>query len=205
VLGYNVSKTQAEAAAWKFMEINSPSFDLTVINPDVILGPMIHPVTGPKSINESNRFGIADFINGNYKTVEDVRFLAYHFVCLSYSVHILRNTHQYQVDVRDVARAHVEALMNPAAGGKRIVLVSELFTPQLVANIIRKNFPNLRDRVSEGTPSQILPAGVHPTGWSLERSEQILDKGAPEGKWDYIGLEKSVIDAVRSMQENGVL
>ncbi|KAL7939331.1 NAD dependent epimerase/dehydratase [Trichoderma chlorosporum] len=140
------------------------------------------------SINESNRFGIADFINGNYKNIEDVKFIAYHFV-----------------DVRDVARAHVEALMNPAAGGKRIVLVSELFTPQLVANVIRKNFPNLRDRVSEGNPSQILPPGVHPTGWSLERSLYILEQGATEGKWDYIGLEKSIIYTVKSMLEQRVL
>ena len=85
-LGYNVSKTQAEQAAWEFMEVNSPSFDLTVINPDVILGPMTHPVNGPKSINESNRFGIADFINGKYKTIEDTRFIAYHFVCPSSSL-----------------------------------------------------------------------------------------------------------------------
>lgn len=96
-------------------------------------------------------------------------------------------------------------MLNPAAGGKRIVLVSELFTPQLVANIIRDNFPSLRDRVSEGTPSQILPPGLHPTGWNLERSLSILKEGAPEGKWDYIGLKKSVVDSVESMLQNGVL
>lgn len=75
------------------METNSPSFDLTVINPDVILGPMMHPITSPKSINESNRFGIADFINGNYKKIEDVRFIAYHFVRPPYSVKLLRIAH----------------------------------------------------------------------------------------------------------------
>lgn len=104
-----------------------------------------------------------------------------------------------------MARAHVEALVNPAAGGKRIVLVSELYTPQLVANIIRENFPTLRDRVSEGNPTQILPLGVHPTGWNLGRSLDILAKGSPEGKWNYINLETSVVDAIKTMLENKAL
>lgn len=80
VLGYNVSKTQAEQTAWKFMEDNRPPFDLTVINPDIITGPMIHPISGPGSINETNHFAIASFIDGTHKTVEDVRFPFYHFV-----------------------------------------------------------------------------------------------------------------------------
>ncbi len=83
ILGYNVSKTQAEAAAWDFMKTNSPLFDLTVINPDVVLGPMMHPVTGPRSINESNRFGISNFVNGTYQATEDIRYPFYHFVCLA--------------------------------------------------------------------------------------------------------------------------
>lgn len=80
VLGYNVSKTRAESAAWEFMNTDSPSFDLTVINPDIIIGPMIHPISGPKSINETNQFAIASFINGTHQQVEGVTFPFYHFV-----------------------------------------------------------------------------------------------------------------------------
>ncbi|KAE8347605.1 hypothetical protein BDV24DRAFT_170703 [Aspergillus arachidicola] len=74
------------------------------------------------------------------------------------------------VDVRDVARSHVDALTNPAAGGRRILLISGLITPQLVVNIIRKHFPALRDKVPEGKPDQVLPDGVHPTGWDMRTS-----------------------------------
>lgn len=81
VLGYNVSKTRAEAAAWKFMRESKPTFDLTVINPDIITGPMIHPIHGPKSINETNHFAIASFIDGTHKQVDGVTFPFYHFVC----------------------------------------------------------------------------------------------------------------------------
>ena len=80
VLGYNVSKTRAEAAAWDFMKHNTTSFDLTVINPDIIIGPMAHPISGPKSINETNHFAIASFIDGTHKDIDGVTFPFYHFV-----------------------------------------------------------------------------------------------------------------------------
>lgn len=80
VLGYNVSKTQAEMAAWEFMRVNPPSYDLVVINPDIITGPMIHPVEGPKSINETNQFAIGSFIDGTHKEIQGLTFPFYHFV-----------------------------------------------------------------------------------------------------------------------------
>lgn len=46
VLGYNVSKKRAEAAAWNFMKQNTTSFDLAVICPDIIIGPMSQPISG---------------------------------------------------------------------------------------------------------------------------------------------------------------
>ncbi|KAL4952898.1 GXWXG protein-domain-containing protein [Aspergillus filifer] len=69
ILGYNVSKTQAEHKAWEFMKAHNPRFDLAVINPDIITGPM-----GMGSINETNHFAIASFIDRTNPKVEDVRF-----------------------------------------------------------------------------------------------------------------------------------
>ena len=80
VLGYNVGKKLAEKAAWKFMEDHKTAFDLTVLNPDIVLGPMLHPVSGPKSVNETNRFAIFNFLNGTYTNIESVRLPYYHFV-----------------------------------------------------------------------------------------------------------------------------
>jgi hypothetical protein len=80
VLGYNVSKTRAESAAWDFIRTESPCFDLVVINPDIITGPMIHPISGAKSINETNHFAIASFIDGTHQQIEGVTFPFYHFV-----------------------------------------------------------------------------------------------------------------------------
>ncbi|GKZ71061.1 hypothetical protein AnigIFM50267_006735 [Aspergillus niger] len=165
VLGYNVSNTRAEAAAWQFTEKAKPGFDLTGINPDIITGPMIHPIHGPKSINETNHFAIASFIDGTHKRIEGVTFLFYHFV-----------------DVRDVARSHVDALKYPAAANQRVLLIAGLISPQLVVNTIRQNFPSLEDRVPEGNPSQVLPSDVHPTGWDTRISLDILAKGSRDGR-----------------------
>lgn len=43
------------------MKSNNPVFDLVVINPDIITGPMIHPISGLRTINETNHFTIANF------------------------------------------------------------------------------------------------------------------------------------------------
>ncbi|XHF98061.1 hypothetical protein AWENTII_001631 [Aspergillus wentii] len=188
MLGYYVSKAQGEAAAWEFIRANSPSFDLVAINPDLTTGPMLHPLSGAESINGSNYLLVAAFLNGTYSDIGATRFPLYHFV-----------------DVRDVARSHVDALTNPAAGGQRILLTNSLVTPQLVANITRKNFPDLRDRVAEGNPTQILPDGVHPTRWDARASLDILAKGTKEKEWRYIDLEASVVDTVRSMTENNLI
>lgn len=188
VLGYNVSKTRAEAAAWKFMKQSTTFFDLAVINPDIIIGPMIHPISGPNSINQTNQFAIASFVDGTHKEIEGVTFPFYHFV-----------------DVRDVARSLVDALENPSAPNQRILLISDLISPQLVANAIRKNFPALANRVPKGNPSQILPPGVHPTGWDMRESLRILADGTKEGKWEFIGLETSVVDTVESMINNSII
>jgi nucleoside-diphosphate-sugar epimerase len=80
VLGYNVSKKLAEQAAWDFLGAKKSAFDLTVINPDIIIGPMIQPINGPENVNETNAFACYNFSNGKYKDIESLRFPFYHFV-----------------------------------------------------------------------------------------------------------------------------
>ena len=104
-----------------------------------------------------------------------------------------------------MARSHVDALTNTNAGGQRVLLISGVISPQLVVNTIRKNFPALRARVPERNPSQIFPPGVHPTGWDMRLSLDILSKGTKERSWEYINLETSVTDAVQTMIEAKVI
>ncbi|KAF2635894.1 NAD(P)-binding protein [Massarina eburnea CBS 473.64] len=180
VAGYNVSKKLSERAVWNFMEENKPAFDLVVINPDIIIGPMLQHVPGPRNVNETNTFAVYNFLNGTYTDIDKVKFPFYHFV-----------------DVRDVALAHILAMTTPDAGGKRVILVSGSISPQLVVNAIRKNFPELRDRIVEGHPEQEQPPGLNPTGWDTRRSLELFGSQG----FGYKALEDSVVDTVRSLLE----
>lgn len=99
----------------------------------------------------------------------------------------------------------MDSLANKAASNQRILLIAGLISPQLIANIIRENFPALRGRVPAGNPSQELPKNVHLTGWDMKISLDILAQGTREKKWEYRSLEESVVDAVNSMQQAGVI
>lgn len=109
---YRASKTLAERAAWEFVEANKPSFDLATINPPLILGPIIQQCSGPDSLNTSAK-NVWTLLHGGKPTAG----------CA--------------VDVRDAAKAHVEALLRPDAGGQRFAPSIGMYTWQQVADIIR--------------------------------------------------------------------
>lgn len=79
---YCAAKTLAEKAAWKFLEDNKTSFDMTAINPDVVIGPMLHNLSTPEKINETNRITIYNFLDGSTTGVEAWGLPFYHFVWL---------------------------------------------------------------------------------------------------------------------------
>jgi nucleoside-diphosphate-sugar epimerase len=119
---YSCSKTLAERAAWEMCEAQN-RWRLAVINPAFILGPS----KTPRTDSESVKF-ITDMLTGRYKFgVPDV----------SMGV----------VDVREVAKAHVEAAVRPNAEGRHI-LVNESKTLFEIGQIFRARiggkypFPN---------------------------------------------------------------
>jgi nucleoside-diphosphate-sugar epimerase len=191
------SKTLAEQAAWKFVADNDLAFDITVLNPYVIMGPMLQPVAGPEQVTSTNLFPVYNFLNGTYKEINGLVFPAWYYVSLILFSLVPRDTNTHQVDVRDVARAHILSLTTAAASNKRILLVSGMITPQTIINIIRKNFPSLHSRVIEGNPAQLVPEGIEPTDWDVSRSFEIF---GPD--WKYIGLEKTVTDTVNNLLEH---
>ncbi|KAK7013736.1 D-lactaldehyde dehydrogenase [Favolaschia claudopus] len=103
---YRASKTLAERAAWDFVKTHGSSlkWDLTVLNPPLILGPILHEVSSPSLLNTSalqmyNTYTTPDFVAGG----------------------------GCWVDVRDIALAHVLAVKKEAAGGERIIISREAF------------------------------------------------------------------------------
>ncbi|KAJ5178796.1 NAD(P)-binding protein [Penicillium capsulatum] len=89
---------RGERAAWNFIEKEKPSFDLSVINPPLVLGPIAHKLASLIALNTSNE-RIRGMISGASKDS-------------------FPPTGNYgYFDVRDLALAHVLAAEKPETGG----------------------------------------------------------------------------------------
>lgn len=110
ISAYNKSKTLAEKSAWDFMESN-PSFKLTVINPVGVIGPMLSD-----DIGTSNLF-VKKILDGSTPGNPGL--------------------HIGFVDVRDVARAHVDSIKNEKSNNKRIILSKDEIWVSELSEILR--------------------------------------------------------------------
>ncbi|KAI0394858.1 hypothetical protein F5Y17DRAFT_425807 [Xylariaceae sp. FL0594] len=176
--GYRASKTFAERAAWKFVEDKKPNFSLSVCNPPLVLGPVIHHLESLSALNTSNQ-RIRDLMSGAYKAA------------LPYT-----GNHLF-VDVRDLALGHALAVEKPeaVAGGKRFFMVAGRFSNREIADIIRDEFPEYRDNLPVGDDA--LKSGDYPAagvyGFDNTRSREVLGL-------QYRSLRESIVDAVKSLQ-----
>jgi nucleoside-diphosphate-sugar epimerase len=128
VIAYRGSKKFAELAAWDFVRDQKPQFDLVTLCPPMTFGPVVHPVDSVEKLNESNAMLWKVASGATPLPVARVPFW---------------------VDVRDVAQAHVEALVRPEAGGKRFIPAApERFSYALVARIVEEEFEWARGKVS---------------------------------------------------------
>ncbi|XP_074292970.1 phenylacetaldehyde reductase-like isoform X1 [Silene latifolia] len=158
---YELSKTLAEEAAWKFAKENN--IELVSIIPGRVLGPMLQP-----TLNESVAT-ISNFIN-EPKTYANATFS--------------------WVDVKDVAIAHILALEVPSAQG-RYCLVDTVAHMSQIVEMLRQLYPTLTlpnkcadDKPLEPTyqiskeKSQGLGIEYTPTKVSLrETIENLMEKG----------------------------
>lgn len=168
---YRASKTFAEKAAWDFVEQEKPNFDLTTINPPLVIGPVLHYLSSLDTINTSNE-RIRNMIQGKCKDA------------LPPSAGVF-----LWVDVRDVALAHVKAIEVPEAGGKRFLLTGGYMSNADIACAIKENFSDLADKLPADLRSD-MPKDVY--GYDNSRSKDIL-------KLEYRKLDGSVVDTVKSL------
>jgi len=125
---YRGSKALAERAAWKWMDVHKGQigFDLAVMNPPFVFGPIIHEVPKVESLNTS--------VNIFYKVLKGDKTddeLAAHAGCW--------------IDVRDLAQAHMRAIQVEEAGGSRYVLSTSSFAFQdLLDGLNTPEFSDLR-------------------------------------------------------------
>ena len=114
---YERSKTLAEKAAWDFVKglPEEKRFDLAVINPGLVIGPIL------TEFNGTSVGLLKSILTGEIPGCLDVN--------------------PSVVDVRDVAQAHIVAMEKPECRGKRYILVSESNVPfRTIYQIINKEF-----------------------------------------------------------------
>ncbi|PTB62742.1 NAD(P)-binding protein [Trichoderma citrinoviride] len=171
VFAYCASKALAEKAAWKFVDEKKPHFSLTVINPPVIYGPNLHYIDDLNKLNTSSAM-FYSLMNGSRTEVPPTAFWAI-------------------VDVRDVALAHKRAYYKPEAGGQRYLTTWGRFSFQQICDILREEFPELRDRVPVGNPGEPI-TGVY----NVDNSKVKRELGI-----EFIPLRQIVVDTAKNFLE----
>lgn len=113
---YHYAKTVAEQAAWELAG-RQDRWSMVAVNPGLILGPSLTPVSDSGSL-----FLMNELMSG---------YFFYGAPGFSFTF----------VDVRDVADAHVRAAENPAAAGRYILARPEMVSIFEMAAIIRSRYP----------------------------------------------------------------
>ncbi|KII91604.1 hypothetical protein PLICRDRAFT_135934 [Plicaturopsis crispa FD-325 SS-3] len=165
-LGYALSKTEGEKAAWKFVKEEKPGFVLNTVLPDLTLGPSLDP-SKPQS-------------SGSFP-----------FLILSGKSDIVAPfPSQYFVDVRDVARLHLAGLTLPSTGapGYRLWAAAAPFTWGQVLDTLRALRPDA------GLPDS-FPWAVKTNLSHIDNSRTTALLGEL-GRGGWIGLEESLRDNV---------
>lgn len=179
--GYRASKTFAEKAAWEFLEKEKPNFTISTCNPPMVVGPIVHHLNSLDALNTSNS-RVRDFLQGKAKEE-------------------LPDTGSYLwVDVRDLALAHVKQIELPDAAGKRFFITAGYWSNEEVAGIIRKNFPEYKDKLPAANPNG---PGGYPDGTtdSLYKYDNTRTKKVLGIKFH--SLEESIVDLVKSLKAVG--
>lgn len=186
---YPKSKHLAEKAAWDFLKElpKEEQFELVTVNPGFVIGP---------NLNEA-QFSSGDvikkFMLGEFPGVPKISLP--------------------MVDVRDVAKAHVQALKMPEAAGQRFILTEDTHSMSDLAKELSKDYSSLgypiptRDlphfliSIASIFDSEAAEArdiwGLHQT-FDNAPSKQVLGI-------NYIPLSKSAPQMVKSMLKTGYL
>ncbi|TDL27081.1 NAD-P-binding protein [Rickenella mellea] len=177
---YDAAKTLAERAIWQFAD-EHPEMDITTINPPMIFGPFapeFHTIKG--DINSLTTMGVF-----------------YQNVLLSSGKKLpARQTEAepINVDVRDVARAHVLALHSPPTrevGRKRLLIGGTNFSWKDAVEHLAEVRPELRARLPD--TSEALKTKIAKIDTS--RLAEVL--GMP----NYMDWKKTVEDAADALIE----
>ena len=179
---YIRSKTIAEKAAWQFMANHHGELELSVINPAVVLGPVL----------DKNDYGtsaalILKMMDGSLPAIPKI----------GYSL----------VDVRSVADMHIKAMKTPGAAGERFICANTYAMMTDIVDVLRKRFPDrkfpksrlpdflvrLFAKIDKETAPILVELGAE-RRHDNTKARNILN-------WNPISDEQSILDTAESLIE----
>ncbi len=180
---YIKSKTIAEKAAWEFIDNQSDkSFSLTTIHPGMVFGPLLNNDLDGASVSLIN-----NLITGKFPALPDLYFTV--------------------VDVRDVAKLHVQSLRNKYSDNKRIIATSSNSISFLEISKI------LREFGFDKAPKNLIPNKVinslapfnkemKSTALMIKRGSYKVDISETDSLFDWhpIPLRKTLEDMTNSLK-----
>jgi len=185
---YEKSKTIAERAAWDFMATpEAGDMELSVINPGAVLGPILSPDSGT--------------------SVEIVRQL------MARAMPACPRIGFPVVDVRDVATAHITAMTEPRAAGRRYLCSLPQVWFVEVAAILDKRFEPEGFNIPTGQMPDFIPRVMsifNPVLRSITPSLGVMRKTDnarihEELNWNPHSVEEMVIASGESLIRHGVV
>lgn len=159
---YAQSKALAEKAAWDFIAREGDGLEMAVINPVGVLGPAM-------SKDVSTSFGtVVHPLSGKMPGYPRI--------------------HQAIVDVRDVAAAHIEAMLRPEAAGERFIVSAQALWLREIGAVLAAAYPDravpdteIPDEqvklAAESNPGlqMLLPNLGRPRPYSNAKAREVLD------------------------------
>jgi nucleoside-diphosphate-sugar epimerase len=178
---YPRSKTIAERAAWEFIQTSGGATTLAVVNPGLVIGPVLGK-------DPSFSFdAISRLLAGDMPAIPRLGFTF--------------------VDVRDIADLHIRAMTAPSAAGQRFIGTGAFAWLSDIARILRERLgadaakvpkleaPNVLVRLlALFDPS--IRAFVNDLG---DKTEYSHAKATAELGWNPRPLDESVVDCARSL------
>ena len=186
---YVKSKLKAEQAAWDFVKKleDDKRFELTVVNPAYVQGPLLSASSGEGSKEFCQRL-----LNGKFPAIPDVSSAI--------------------VDVRDVAAAHIAAMEKSEAAGNRYILSNRTLHFKEIAQIVANEFQSQGYKIpTKNLPKVVLWVGKFFDS-GIKQIYPLLGKSAQlsnERMVNELGVtprpvEESIIETCYSLIEMGL-
>ena len=168
---YPRSKAIAERAAWDFIGTEGGDTQLVVVNPTFIAGPSLVAAL------RSTLTYFKAIIEGSMRALPRQRFGV--------------------VDVRDVANAHITAMVTPGAAGKRYLLLADgpTITWRVLAQILRNHLGSAGEHVTtdEAPGEEPAPLTIH------------NDRAKHQLNWRPRAGEITIVETAESLRDLGLL